>query len=122
MRIAAIVPAYNEARNLPRLAQALRARGASGDAIEVCVVDDGSRDDTARVAASFGWTVLRLPMNLGVGGAVQAGYLWAWAHGHDAAVQVDGDAQHDPAYLDALLAPLRDGRADVVIGSRFLSD
>jgi len=119
MRIAAIVPAYNEARNLPRLAEALRDRGP---ACEVCVVDDGSSDATASVAASLGWSVLRLPMNLGIGGAVQAGYLWAWEHGHDVAVQIDGDGQHDPAFLDALLAPIREGRADVVIGSRFLSD
>jgi glycosyltransferase involved in cell wall biosynthesis len=118
MRVAAIVPAYNEARNLPRLAEALRAHAAG---VEVCLVDDGSRDGTAEVAAGLGWTVLRLPVNLGIGGAVQAGYLWAREHGHDVAVQIDGDGQHDPSYLAALLAPIREGRADVVIGSRFLS-
>jgi hypothetical protein len=118
MRVAAIVPAYNEARNLPRLAEALRAHAP---AVEVCLVDDGSVDETARVARSLGWTVLRLPMNLGIGGAVQAGYLWALERGHDLAVQIDGDGQHDPAFLDALAAPIRAGSADVVIGSRFLS-
>ncbi|HEY6006461.1 MAG TPA: glycosyltransferase family 2 protein [Anaeromyxobacter sp.] len=119
MRVAAIVPAYNEARNLPRLAEALRARGSVDD---VCVVDDGSTDLTAAVAASLGWKVLRLSMNLGIGGAVQAGYLWAWEHEYDVAVQIDGDGQHDPAYIDALLGPIREGKADFVIGSRFLSD
>jgi len=119
MRVAVIVPAYNEARNLPRLAEALRAHAPGCD---VCVVDDGSTDDTARVAADLGWTVLRLPVNLGIGGAVQAGYLWALEHGHDVAVQIDGDGQHDPAYLEALLAPVKTGDADVVIGSRFLSE
>jgi glycosyltransferase involved in cell wall biosynthesis len=119
MRIAAIVPAYNEARNLPRLAEALRSHAPE---LEVCLVDDGSSDGTAEVAASLGWTVLRLPMNLGIGGAVQAGYLWALERGHDVAVQIDGDGQHDPAYLAALLAPLRRGEADVVIGSRFLGE
>jgi glycosyltransferase involved in cell wall biosynthesis len=118
MRIAAIVPAFNEARNLPRLAERFRSTARPCD---VCVVDDGSSDDTARVAASLGWTVLRLPLNLGIGGAVQAGYLWAWEGGYDVAVQIDGDGQHDPAQLDALLAPIASGRADVVIGSRFLS-
>ena len=118
MRVAVIVPAYNEARNLPRLAERLRA---APPACEVCVVDDGSTDETARVAASLGWTVLRLPMNLGIGGAVQAGYLWALQRGHDVAVQIDGDGQHDPAFLPALLAPLEAGDADVVIGSRFLA-
>ncbi len=119
MRVAAIVPAFNEARNLPRLAAALRTHAPE---CEVCVVDDGSTDDTAAVAASLGWTVLRLPLNLGIGGAVQAGYLWALAHGHDVAVQVDGDGQHDPAYLPALLAPIEAGAADIVIGSRFLAE
>ncbi len=119
MRVVAIVPAYNEARSLPRLAEALRAHAPG---CHVCVVDDGSRDDTADVAASLGFTVLRLPMNLGIGGAVQAGYLWAHERGYDVAVQVDGDGQHDPSFLDALVAPVADGSADVVVGSRFLSD
>ena len=119
MRVALIVPALNEARNLPRLADGLRAHAPACD---VCVVDDGSTDDTARVAASLGWSVLRLPVNLGIGGAVQAGYLWARERGYDVAVQIDGDGQHDPAFLGALLAPLEAGRADVVIGSRFLSE
>ncbi len=117
MRIAAIVPAHDEARNLPRLAAAL---GTHAPGVDVCVVDDGSNDDTARVAASLGWNVLRLPMNLGIGGAVQAGYLWASRNDYDVAVQIDGDGQHDPSFLDALMEPLRAGKADVVVGSRFL--
>jgi glycosyltransferase involved in cell wall biosynthesis len=119
LRVAVIVPAYNEAPNLPRLAAALHAHAPGCD---VCVVDDGSTDDTADVAAGLGWTVLRLPVNLGIGGAVQAGYLWARERGHDVAVQIDGDGQHDPAFLPALLAPLEAGTADIVIGSRFLAD
>jgi hypothetical protein len=119
MRVAAIVPAFNEARNLPRLAERFRA---GAPACDVCVIDDGSTDDTARIAASLGWKVLRLAVNLGIGGAVQAGYLWAWENGYDVAVQIDGDGQHDPADLEALLAPLASGSADVVVGSRFLSD
>jgi glycosyltransferase involved in cell wall biosynthesis len=119
MRVVAIVPAYNEAPSLPRLAGALRAAGCS---LDVCVVDDGSVDATAATASSLGWNVLRLPMNLGIGGAVQAGYLWARDHGYDAAVQIDGDGQHDPACVDALLAPIRGGHADFVVGSRFLGE
>jgi glycosyltransferase involved in cell wall biosynthesis len=119
LRVAVIVPAFNEAPNLPRLGDALRAHAPGCD---VCVIDDGSTDDTARVAARLGWTVLRLPVNLGIGGAVQAGYLWALEQGHDVAVQIDGDGQHDPAFLPALLAPLEGGAADVVIGSRFLGE
>ena len=112
MRVAAILPAYNEARNLPRLAEALRAHAPACD---VVVVDDGSADDTSRVAAAMGWSVLRLPMNLGIGGAVQSGYLWAWERGYDVAVQIDGDGQHDPAFLGALLAPA--GLAHMLAGA-----
>jgi glycosyltransferase involved in cell wall biosynthesis len=117
MRVLAIVPAFNEARALPSL---IRAIHASAPHTTICVVDDGSTDDTAAVAAGLGAEVLRLPFNLGIGGAVQAGYLRARELGVDVAVQVDGDGQHDPAQLERLLAPLRRGEADVVIGSRFL--
>lgn len=117
MRVAVVIPAYNEARNLPGVIAAVR-REAPG--CEVCVVDDGSSDGTAEVAARLGATVLRCPVNLGIGGAVQAGYLWARDHGHDAAVQIDGDGQHDPADLAAALRPIEGGEADLVIGSRFI--
>jgi glycosyltransferase involved in cell wall biosynthesis len=119
VRVLAIVPAFNEARNLPGVAAALRRAAPDVDA---CVVDDGSSDDTAAVAASLGLGVLRLPLNLGIGGAVQAGYLHARDRGYDLAVQIDGDGQHDPAFLGALIAPLLAGRADLVVGSRFLGD
>ncbi|MGC4118032.1 MAG: glycosyltransferase family 2 protein [Myxococcales bacterium] len=118
MRLLAIVPAYNEAENLPHVLEGL----AKVPGLDVCVVDDGSQDDTARVAASLGATVLRLPVNLGIGGAVQTGFRWALARGYDVAVQVDGDDQHDPAQLPALLEPLTAGRADYVVGSRFLGE
>lgn len=119
VRVLAIVPAFNEAASLPAVARAIRA--AAPD-VEICVVDDGSTDRTAEVARGLGLVVLRLPVNLGIGGAVQAGYAWARDRGFDVAVQIDGDGQHDPAYLEALLAPIREGRADLVVGSRFLSE
>jgi glycosyltransferase involved in cell wall biosynthesis len=117
MRVAVIVPAFNEAKSLPALAAELAAHPLRP---EVCVVDDGSSDGTAPVAAGLGLAVVRLPFNLGIGGAVQAGYAWSAARGHDAAVQVDGDGQHDTAFLAPLLEPLLAGRADLVVGSRFL--
>jgi len=119
VRVLVIVPAHNEARNLPALAARLRAAAPAAD---VCLIDDGSSDATARVAAELGFDVLRSPLNLGIGGAVQTGYLWARERGHDVAVQMDADGQHDPAQLEALLAPLRRGEASLVIGSRFLSE
>jgi len=118
MRVAVIVPAFNEAKSLPALAAELTGHPLRPD---VCVIDDGSSDGTARVAAGLGLAVVRLPFNLGIGGAVQAGYAWSAARGHEVAVQVDGDGQHDAAWLEPLLEPIRAGRADLVVGSRFLA-
>src|SRR5919109_1060755 len=112
----AIVPAFNEERNVGRVIEEIRA---FDPAFEIVVVDDGSTDRTAEVAAKRGATVLRLPFNLGIGGAVQTGYHYALEHGFQLAVQIDGDGQHDPSQLDKLLAPLLAGEADVVVGSRF---
>jgi glycosyltransferase involved in cell wall biosynthesis len=116
LRRLAIVPALNEEANVGRVIDELRAFDPG---MEVVVVDDASADDTASVAARHGAHVVRLPFNLGIGGAVQTGYRYAFEHGFDVAVQVDGDGQHDPAQLPAILAPLLAGEADMVVGSRF---
>ncbi len=118
MKTVVVIPAYNEATALPAL---LAALGREVPDATACVVDDGSSDATADVAARSGAVVLRLPVNLGIGGAVQAGYLLARDRSADAAVQLDGDGQHDPAEIEALLGPLRRGEADLVVGSRFLA-
>jgi glycosyltransferase involved in cell wall biosynthesis len=117
MRALAIVPAWNEDRDLARVIGELRRAVPGWD---ICVVDDGSSDATAAVARRAGAVVLRLPINLGIGGAVQTGYLWARAHGYEIAAQIDGDGQHDPQYLAGAARPITDGTADVVIGSRYL--
>lgn len=117
MRALAIIPAFNEARNLPAVVAGLRLHAPG---LDLCVVDDGSTDDTAAVARGLGVTVLRSPLNLGIGGAVQTGYLWARQRGYDVAVQVDGDGQHEPASVPGVLAPVVGGSADLSIGSRFL--
>ena len=98
MRALAIVPAWNEERHLPAVLEELSLCAPSWD---VCVVDDGSSDGTARVAREKGAVLLRLPINLGIGGAVQTGYLWARDHGYEIAAQIDGDGQHDPRHLAA---------------------
>ena len=117
MRGLVIIPALNEERNLPRVLESLRRDAPGWDA---CVVDDGSTDETARVAKEQGATVLRLAENLGIGGAVQTGYLWAREHGYEIAAQIDGDGQHDPQFLAAARAPIEAGSADLVVGSRYL--
>jgi len=118
MKTLVIVPAYNEEASLPGVIRDLRKHVPSDD---VLVVNDGSRDGTARIARELGVPVLDLPFNLGIGGAVQAGYLHALQNGYDVAVQFDGDGQHLASEIRNLLEPLEAGRADLAIGSRFLS-
>jgi glycosyltransferase involved in cell wall biosynthesis len=115
----AIVPAYNEEASIGRVIDEIRVLDP---AFDVVVVDDGSVDQTAAVAYERGVHVVRLPFNLGIGGAMQTGYRFALEHGYDLAVQIDGDGQHDPRELPKILQPLLDGRADLVVGSRFGSD
>jgi glycosyltransferase involved in cell wall biosynthesis len=112
----AIVPAYDEEGSVGAVVDEIRAADAG---FEILVVDDGSRDATALVARAHGAEVVSLPFNLGIGGAVQTGYRYARNHGFDLAVQVDGDGQHDPADLAALVAPILAGEADLAVGSRF---
>lgn len=112
-----LVPVYNEAERLP--AVLARIREVFPDA-EVVVIDDGSADASAQVAADAGATVLRLSFNLGYGAALQTGYRYAARAGWAAAVQVDGDGQHEVADAPALLAALTETDADVILGSRFL--
>ncbi len=117
MKFLVIIPAYNEEESLPGVIGDLRDHASDAD---IVVVDDGSADATARIAEGLGVPVLRLPFNLGIGGAMQAGYLYARQRGYDAAIQFDGDGQHLAAEIGSLLAPLRTGATDLVIGSRFL--
>ncbi len=119
VRRVAIVPALNEEHAVGRVIDELRAFDPG---LEIVVVDDGSVDDTVRVAEAKGAHVLRLPFNLGIGGAVQTGFRFAFEQGYDVAVRVDGDGQHDPAQLGRVLEPVLRGEADIVVGSRFAAD
>lgn len=114
-RVLIVVPALNEERSVGEVVARTRALG-----YDVCVVDDGSTDATADHARAAGAVVLQVPLNLGVGGALRCGFRWALANGYDAAVQLDGDGQHDPHEVAALLTCMRDTGADMVIGSRFV--
>ena len=115
-RCLAIVPAFNEEATISEVVAEVLDYDPS---FEVLVVDDGSSDETAGCAHEAGARILRLPLNLGIGGAVQAGYMYALERGFDIAVQVDGDGQHDASELGRLLEPVLAGRADLAIGTRF---
>lgn len=116
-RLLVIVPAWNERETLPGVLTELARELPDAD---VLVVSDGSTDGTARVARESGSAmVLDLPLNLGVGGAMRAGYRFAAREGYDVAVQVDADGQHDPADVARVVSALVDEGADVMIGSRF---
>lgn len=117
VRTLVIMPAWNEEKVLgPVLDDVLATVGPGTD---VLVVSDGSTDSTAQIARSAGTPVLDLPINLGVGGAMRAGYLYAQRAGYDYTVQLDADGQHDPAEIDTLLRAAVAQDADVVIGARF---
>jgi len=117
MKTLIIVPAYNEEESLPGVVRDLREYVPSADLL---VVNDGSSDATARIARQLGIVVLELPFNLGIGGAVQAGYLYAERNAYDIAVQFDGDGQHRAKEVDKLLRLIKTGEADLVVGSRFM--
>ena len=118
-RVLVIVPAFNEGKKIAGTIGDLRRHVPGAD---VVVVDDGSKDDTAQAAAAAGARVLVLPFNLGVGGAMQTGYLFAARSGYDAAVQFDGDGQHCAEEIPRLIEPILAGDADLAVGSRLLGD
>ena len=118
MRRIAVVPAFNEEASVGGVVAEIRAFDPE---LDVVVVDDGSFDGTGAAARAAGAEVLRLPFNLGIGGAVQTGFRYAFERGYELAVRVDGDGQHDASQLDRILAPVLAGEADIAVGSRFAS-
>jgi glycosyltransferase involved in cell wall biosynthesis len=117
MRAIALVPALNEEGTIATVIAELRAFDSE---LEILVIDDGSHDRTAEVARRSGARVLRLPFNLGIGGAVQTGFRYAFENGFELAVRVDGDGQHDPSQLAAVVEPVIRGDTDIAVGSRYL--
>jgi glycosyltransferase involved in cell wall biosynthesis len=116
LRRIAVIPALNEEDSIARVIAEI---GAADPGFKAIVVDDGSTDRTAQIAAEAGAHVVRLPYNIGIGGAVQTGYQYARDNGFQIAVQIDGDGQHDPREVPKLLGPIVDDKADMVVGTRF---
>ncbi len=116
-KIMALVPAYNEEGAVAQVVEGIRKVLPQGD---IVVIDDCSQDKTTAVAHDAGAIVVRLPCNLGIGGAVQTGLKFARAHGYDYVIRLDGDGQHDPQEVPLLFAAARSGKADAVFGSRFI--
>ena len=113
-----IIPAYEEEKSIGDLVRSLRERYR----FDVLVVNDGSTDRTSDAAREAGATVLDLPCNLGIGGAVQTGFIYARDRGYRVVVRIDGDGQHETEDIPKVLEPILAGRADAVIGSRFLGE
>lgn len=117
MKTLVIIPAYNEEMCIADTVRNVRNKAPWAD---ILVINDCSSDGTQKVLEDLKVRHLRMPVNLGIGGAVQAGYRFAVLNDYDIAVQIDADGQHDPSFLEALTEPVASGDADLVIGSRFI--
>jgi len=117
MKKIAIIPAYNEEENIVQVVGDIQKNAPGFDYV---VINDCSTDRTREVCRENGLNFVDLPVNLGIGGAVQTGYRYAMESGYDIAVQFDGDGQHDAAYLNEMAAYLEENHCDMVIGSRFI--
>jgi len=112
-----IIPAYNEEKSVKNVVENIYKETTNCD---IAVINDGSKDNTYNEAKKTKATVIDLPNNLGIGGAVQTGYLYAYKNNYDIAIQVDADGQHDSKYINEMLELLKNEQADMVIGSRFV--
>lgn len=112
-----IIPAFNEAENIEKVVNNLIENYPMYDYV---IINDGSSDNTKKLCEKNGYQILNLPINMGIGGAVQTGYRYAEENDYDIAVQIDGDGQHDVAFLADMIAMIEAGHTDVVIGSRFV--
>lgn len=119
MKLLIVIPAYNESMNIERVVDHLTHNFPQYDYV---VVNDGSRDDTAAICRKRGYTLIDLPINLGLSGAVQAGMRYAVKERYDAVLQMDGDGQHRPEYIAVLQKTMEESGAEIVIGSRFVTE
>lgn len=119
MKKIVIIPAYNEQGSIVETIKDIKTNAPEFDYI---VINDCSKDNTLKICREKGIHVLNLPINLGIGGAVQTGYLYAYRNNYDIAVQFDGDGQHDAKFLEMMAETLERDKLDMVIGSRFIEN
>jgi glycosyltransferase involved in cell wall biosynthesis len=119
MKTLVIIPAFNEEETLRGVILGIRSFLSQAD---ILVVNDGSTDSTGDIAREEGVLVLEHPYNMGIGATMQTGFLYALNNGYNIAVQIDGDGQHDARFITSLIKPILDGQANLVIGTRYLSD
>ena len=112
-----IIPAYNESESIEKTVRDIIANAKGFDYV---VINDCSKDNTRQICEDNNFNIVNLPINLGIGGAVQTGYMYAAKYGYDVAVQVDGDGQHDASFLGMMADHLENNNLDMVIGSRFI--
>lgn len=117
MKKLVIIPAYNEEANIEKTVESILRDSPEFDYV---IINDCSTDSTRQICEKKGYNIVNLPINLGIGGAVQTGYKYAARNGYDMAVQVDGDGQHDPKFLKVMAEYLEENNLDMVIGSRFI--
>lgn len=117
-KILVIIPAYNEEGNIESTLTALKDAYPWADYV---VINDASTDNTENLLKQYNANYITLPLNLGIGGGVQTGYLYAVERGYDIAIQMDGDGQHLPEYIENMVDAITKDKADVVIGSRFIN-
>lgn len=113
-----IIPAYNESSNIEKTVETIKEEAPEFDYV---IINDCSTDNTRQICENHHYNIVNLPINLGIGGAVQTGYRYGYEEGYDLAVQVDGDGQHDPKFLDEMAKYLESHNLDMVIGSRFIN-
>lgn len=118
MKKLVIIPAYNEGENIEKTVQTIIENAKGFDYV---IINDCSTDNTKAICLEKKFNVVNLPINLGIGGAVQTGYQYATEYGYDIAVQIDGDGQHDPRFLETMSSYMEDQSVDMIIGSRFIN-
>lgn len=117
MKVLVIIPAYNEEKSIEKVVENLKNNYPQYDYL---IVNDGSTDRTEEICREKNYNFVTLPINLGIGGGVQTGYMYAVKNNYDIAIQIDGDGQHNPEYIEKLIEPIVKGEADMTIGSRFI--